>query len=269
MLNGKQSTILERKTRGSMVAQKLAELHHRVRYGMAIFEPSAFALKPFRCALCGPSLLVRLARTPIGVRCANCGASAITLSLASALKEERPSFRRERVYELSSRGPLFQFLRRQVKDLTFSEYLDDVEPGLYGNGVQCQDVRQLTYPDAVFDIVTSTEVFEHVPDDVRGFAQVFRVLRPGGLFVFTVPIEASDKTIERAMERDGKVEHLKPAAYHDDRIRGRGKVLVFRDYGRDITERLLRAGFSDARIDSRWVRAFFGAGREVLVAYRR
>jgi SAM-dependent methyltransferase len=213
--------------------------------------------------------LLRLARTPIGVRCMSCGASAITLSLASALQGERPSFRSERVYELSSRGPLFQFLRREVKDLTFSEYLDDVERGQYRNGVQCQDVRRLTYPDAAFDVVTSTEVFEHVPDDVRGFAEVFRVLRPGGLFIFTVPIENSEETVERAVERDQTVEHLQPAAYHDDRIRGRGKVLVFRDYGHDITQRLLRAGFSDARIDSRWARAFLGSGREVLVAHRR
>ena len=42
------------------------------------------------------------------------------------------------------------------------------------------------YGDASFDLCTSTEVFEHMPDDLNGFSEIRRVLRPGGRFVFTV-----------------------------------------------------------------------------------
>jgi nucleoside-diphosphate-sugar epimerase len=59
----------------------------------------------------------------------------------------------------------------------------------------------------------------------------------------------------------GQVRHLLAPAYHDDRIRGRGAVLVFRDYGRDITGRLVAAGFRSARIVTRYRQAFLGAGR--------
>ena len=210
--------------------------------------------------------MLRLARTEIGVRCLRCAASAITLAMVSALLVARPGFRGERVYELSSRGPLAGFLRREVADPTISEYFDDLAPGAFRDGVQCQDIQRLTYPDASFDLVTSTEVCEHVADDRRGFAEIRRVLRPEGEFIFTVPIEDADRTVERAVISDGAVKHLLPPAYHDDRIRGKGAVLVFRDYGRDIVARLLEAGFCTARIESKFERAFLGAGRGVVIA---
>jgi SAM-dependent methyltransferase len=229
-------------------------------------KPGALALRPFRCPMCGPSLLLRLERNAIGVRCLRCGASAITLAMASVLLAERPGFRRERVYELSSRGPLYEFLRRNAADLSYSEYFDDLAPGAERDGVQCQDVQRLTHPDAAFDLVTSTEVFEHVPDDRRGFAEIRRVLRPGGAFIFTVPLADAERTVERAVLEQGGLKHLLPPEYHDDRIRGRGSVLVYRDYGHDIAERLLGAGFLAARIERAAERAFLGAGAAVVVA---
>lgn len=245
----------------------LQEVIYRFRYALSIVRPGALALARFRCPLCRGGLLLRLARTEIGVRCLRCGASAITLSMVSALVAERPGFRADKVYELSSRGPLHAFLKREVGDLTCSEYFDDVPPGEWRGGVQCQDIHSLTYPDASFDLVTSTEVFEHVADDLRGFAEIRRVLRPGGAFVFTVPIEDAEQTVERAVQSAGSVRHLLPPAYHDDRIRGRNAVLVFRDYGRDIPARLLAAGFASARIDWRWAQGFLGAGRGVVIAH--
>jgi SAM-dependent methyltransferase len=241
------------------------ELIRRLRHALAIVQPSALAVRAFRCPLCGPGLLVRLSRDPIGVRCLRCGASAITLSVATVLRAIRPAFGSERVYELSSRGPLFEFLRTQVSDLTYSECFDDVPPGAVRNGVPCQDVERLTFENASFDVCTSTEVFEHVPDDARGFSEIYRVLRPGGIFLFTVPLSDAERTVERARKRNGRVEHLLPPEYHGDRIRGQGRVLVFRDYGRDILQRLRSAGFSQARFDGRCKDGFLGFGRTVVV----
>jgi len=243
---------------------RLREIAYRIRYALSIVEPGALALRRFACPLCGPRFLLRLARSELGVRCLGCGASATTLSLVSVLSAERPGFRGERVYELSSRGPLFEFLRREVAALTCSEYFDDVPPGESRNAVECQDVEHLTHADSSFDLVTSTEVFEHVADDRRGFAEIRRVLRPGGAFIFTVPLADAERTVVRSERRDGKIHYLLPPEYHDDRIRGRGAVLVYRDYGRDITERLIGAGFRSARIEMRYARAFLGAGRGVI-----
>jgi len=243
-----------------------SEILHRVRTAASLTQPRQLALRGFRCPMCGPSLIVRLSASDIGVRCVRCAASAMTLSLACALKELHPGLGSEDVYELSSRGPLFEFLRREVPRLTFSEYFDDVEPGALRGSVQCQDVQRLTFDDESFDVVTSTGVFEHVADDARGFREVRRVLRPAGIFVFTVPLSDADETVERARMRNGVVEHLLPPEYHGDRIRGRGRVLAYRNYGRDIIGRLRNCGFGSAEIDWRFRTAFLGQGSGVVVA---
>jgi SAM-dependent methyltransferase len=149
-----------------------------------------------------------------------------------------------RVYELSSTGALFAYLRRRWPDLYFSEYYGDVPPGERKNGIPCQDIRCLRLPDASFDLVTSTEVFEHVPDDRRGFSEVYRVLKPGGYKVFSVPLSMEGRTRERAVLESGGVKHLLEPEYHSDRIRGRGTVLAYRTYGSDIVDRLRDAGFT-------------------------
>jgi SAM-dependent methyltransferase len=152
------------------------------------------------------------------------------------------------VYELSSRGALCRYLRRAFSRLTVSELFDDVPTGAYKAGVQCQDVQRLTYASQSFDLVTSTEVFEHVPDDAAAFREVRRVLRAGGWLVFTVPLDPAAPTVERAVVRDGAVVHLVATPeYHGDRLRGRGQVLAYRTYGLDVTDRLQAAGF-DASI---------------------
>jgi SAM-dependent methyltransferase len=211
---------------------------------------------------------VQLAPDDLGIRCLRCGASAITLSLMAVLVETRPGFRGESVYELSARGPLYTFLRRRVRDLTASEYFDDVPPGQYRGSVLCQDVQRLTFADGTFDVCTSTEVFEHVAEDRQAFGEIRRVLKPGGQLMFTVPLMSQHETVERARLEGGRLVHLLPPEYHGDHVRGRARVLTFRNYGLDVIERLRAAGFSDAAIDRRAAERFFGHGRGVVVAWR-
>jgi len=242
------------------------ESRRRLRVARSMMQLSALAMKPQICPMCGPSVFVRICASASGVRCIRCAGSAIATSLAFVLRSVCPQFRSAKMYELSSQGPLFEFLHREVTKLTWSEYFEDVSPGQYRGGAQCQNVERLTFADASFDICTSTEVFEHVADDAKGFAEIRRVLRKGGVFVFTVPLAQASETVERAVVRNGSVEYLLPPAYHDDRLRGRGQVLVFRDYGLDITRRLEKAGFATAQIDTRFEKTFLGFGTSVIVA---
>ena len=45
----------------------------------------------------------------------------------------------------------------------------------------------LPFPDSTFDRIVAAEVIEHLPDDRRAMAELFRVLKPGGLIAVTVP----------------------------------------------------------------------------------
>lgn len=49
------------------------------------------------------------------------------------------------------------------------------------------DACRLPFPDASFDRVIAAEVLEHLPDDRTAFAELARVLRPGGRLAVTVP----------------------------------------------------------------------------------
>jgi SAM-dependent methyltransferase len=188
------------------------------------------------------------------------------MSILHVLKELYPDLSRLNVYEMSSRGPLFGYLRGRVRQLTYSEFFDDVRAGDYRGGVQCQDVRKLTYANASFDLCTSTEVFEHVPDDHKGFREICRVLRPGGRFVFTVPLADAAATVERAVIDSGEIRHLLEPEYHGDVIRGHDRVLCFRNYGLDIVDRLRNSGFREAQLVSLDCSAWWGFGTKVIVA---
>jgi SAM-dependent methyltransferase len=47
--------------------------------------------------------------------------------------------------------------------------------------------KALPYATETFDLITSTEVIEHLDDFRRTFREIFRILRPGGVFVVTTP----------------------------------------------------------------------------------
>jgi SAM-dependent methyltransferase len=187
------------------------------------------------------------------------------MALVAVLRDEVPALSGLHVYELSSRGPLVDWLRRRAGRLTVSEWFDGAAPGQVVGGVMCQDVQRLTFAPGSFDVCTSTEVYEHVPDDARAFAEVRRVLRPGGRLVFSVPIADAPATVERAVLEGGAVRHLEPPEYHGDRLRGPGRVLAFRTYGRDVEDRVAAAGFHDVRI-RRPARPFRGFAPPVVVA---
>lgn len=229
-------------------------------------RPGDLRLRLERCPMCGPTLLVKLAQNSISVRCARCRASAIHMSIINVLRELQLNLEHQTVYEMSSRGPMFEFLKRRAGQLIYSEFFDDIPQGGYRGYVQCQDVQQLTYADGSFDLCTSTEVFEHVPDDRRGFSEICRVLRPCGRFIFTVPLTEAAATVERAIVADGVIQHLLEPEYHGDVVRGFGKVLCYRNYGRDILERLREAGFRQARLMPPDEKAWWGLGVKVVVA---
>jgi SAM-dependent methyltransferase len=107
-----------------------------------------------------------------------------------------------------------------------------------------EDLTRLTYPDASFDLVLTSETLEHVPDLARALAEIRRVLKPGGRHVFTIPVlPGTPRTFPRARRRDdGLVEHLATPISHPG---GDVGYPVFTEFGADLAEI-----FSAARFES-------------------
>ena len=55
------------------------------------------------------------------------------------------------------------------------------------SGVLRADATRLPFDDGSFDVLITSEVLEHIQDDVAAIAEMVRVLRPGGAFAATVP----------------------------------------------------------------------------------
>jgi SAM-dependent methyltransferase len=241
----------------------MAELR-RWRRALDLLDPRALAIRRERCPICGGGWQVRLKRDELGVRCTRCGASAVSQSLAAVIRARWPTLRGVNAYELSASGPIVSMLQRGGAMLTVSEFDPAVASGTVSNGVRFEDVERLSFAHAAFDLITNTEVFEHVEDDARGFRECARVLKPGGEMLFTVPLSGAALTIERAHRVNGILVHHLPPTYHADR---RGPVLCMRDYGRDLLDRLRSAGFAQAE----WITPpgdWFGFGRIVIAAQR-
>jgi SAM-dependent methyltransferase len=244
------------------------EMLGRLRSGLRLMKGSEFRIAPRRCPFCGPTLIVRLREDEVGVRCVRCAASAIHLTMGIALREIAPHLRSVDVCEFSASGPLVQYLRRTARTVALSEYFENIAGGAMRNGVRCEDMQKLTYDDASFDLITHTEVLEHVPNDAAAFAELYRVLRPGGTMLFTVPLHGGEQTVERARRHGETVEHLLPPVFHSDPLRSSEGILAYRDYGRDILVRLERSGFRDVRLHRPVVNIPWIARREVIVARR-
>lgn len=203
------------------------------------------------CEICGGTRVqVQTAPAPeIGARCIFCGGTGRHRSAFATIRDlfgnglER--LRGGAVYETSAHGALIHALRRFSAtvpfDLVCSEFLD-CKLGDYLDGVRCEDLERLTFTDSSFDLITSTDVMEHVENDVGAFREVARVLKPGGYYVFTIPFFPAQTTIVRAVrDEDGTIRHLHQPEYHSDPWRTKG-VFTWRNYGSDITERMECAG---------------------------
>jgi SAM-dependent methyltransferase len=73
---------------------------------------------------------------------------------------------------------------------TFDAPLDiGIDPSRTAVRLEIADSCAMPFPDGTFATVLSNSVLEHIPDINATLSEVCRVLRPGGLFVFTTPSE--------------------------------------------------------------------------------
>lgn len=109
----------------------------------------------------------------------------------------------------------------------------------YPDHVRNMNVLDLQFDAGTFDLVICNHVLEHIPQDTKALAEIYRVLKPGGKAILQVPVSRnSEQTDEDFTLSDPK-----------ERERRFGQFDHVRLYGQDYEVRLQSAGFQVDRIN--------------------
>lgn len=224
------------------------------------------AFGPFVCPVCGRLAVARVPHADFRESCAcsSCGATnrqrQVAYVACLALREQtgQPvrSLRAARpllddkllVYNAEASGAVHRALEGAPGYRCSEFFGPEHRSGEMVNGVMHQDLTRLSFEDASVLLVLSSDVLEHVPDPYKAHADIYRVLRPGGRHVFTVPFYQTrfeDET-RAVVDADGRVRHLHEALYHGDPVRPNEGILVYTIFALEMLVRLRRIGFDTA-----------------------
>jgi SAM-dependent methyltransferase len=198
--------------------------------------------------------------------CAACGSNVRMRGLLQALSQELfgaslalPEFPRVKSLRGLGLSDSVQYADTLAAKLDYRNTFFHREPHF--------DITQVPEADlGQYDFLLASEVFEHVPPPAeRAFANAFRLLREGGVLVFTVPYSLDAATAEHfpALHEhglaqvggrtvlvnrtaQGEVQVFENLAFH---VSFGGQALEMREYSETaLKSALAAAGFTDVRI---------------------
>ena len=95
-----------------------------------------------------------------------------------------------RILEIGSgRGYLTRWLDEAGANATGIDANAEVASRAVARDIRVMGAERLEFPNAEFDAIVAIHAIEHIPDIESAFAEVARVLRPGGLGLFVYPAE--------------------------------------------------------------------------------
>jgi len=181
-----------------------------------------------------------------------------------------------KIYNTECNGPVHNVFKTYFKNYVCSEFMtSSTSPGHILNGVRHEDLQKLSFDDNSFDIVLSSEVFEHIPNPYKAHKEVFRVLKPGGKHVFTVPFveDGYDDATFAEINDYGKIQYhndkkygLIGPLYHGDPVHKNG-ILVYKIFSKNMFNKLCKIGYRTKvlRINNIF-HGVFGKGNIVFVS---
>ena len=168
-----------------------------------------------------------------GYLCIRCHSIPRFRAVIHVLQTVFPDFRQKAIHESSPSGPASAKLRAECALYSASQFFPDIPRGESRDEIRCENLEALTFPDATFDLFVTQDVLEHVMNPAAAFAEIARVLKPGGAHVFTVPYYGERMTFVRAMARGNEIVYLAEKDYHKNPIDDAGSLVVT-EWGKDL-----------------------------------
>jgi SAM-dependent methyltransferase len=194
-----------------------------------------------------------------------------------------PDLNGRRVLDIGcARGDFLHFLEQRyprMEGVGVDPFASSTVPGRF-QFIQ-SFVENAHFPPASFDVVMAWAVIEHLPSPSQCFAEVRRILKPGGLFTFLVTNERSlhdrwalledvprhlyhfsPKTVRRYAERFGfEVQRI---LFTDDIFDGRGRGAITRLLERWVGVTWAERFRGPTRPVVRWIRRLGGYADRIV-----
>lgn len=192
---------------------------------------------PFDCPICGNTASRFL---PFGLggrrnaQCPHCGSLERHRFLWLFLRERTPFFQRTLTVVHTAPEPCLEphFAQRHRRGYIS---VDRFNPYAQVRA----DLVDLPFPAGSVDVVVSSHVLEHVPDDRAALREIARILKPSGWGVLLFPYDG-----RRPTQEDPAIDT--PAA----RLAAYGHPYHYRIYGSDTPGRLAAEGLTAVTVDS-------------------
>ncbi len=191
-------------------------------------------IEPSPCPVCGTTAPFKTRKGRKHAECPTCGAYERHRLLLHYITH------RDDLLQPGSSVLHFAANRGIEKQLRAREGLRYVTADLFAPADLELDLTAIAQPDASWDLVLCYHVLEHVDDDRKAMAELFRIVAPGGYAIVQVPLEhGRDDTYEdpSITSPEGRLE----AFGQEDHVRLYGAV--------DFERRLADAGFSVEAVD--------------------
>ncbi|MFC1850268.1 methyltransferase domain-containing protein [candidate division CSSED10-310 bacterium] len=174
--------------------------------------------------------------------CNNCSSIPRERALIYCIEKFYPDWRSYAIHEISpiDRGASKK-LRLQCPGYSMSMFSPHVPLGTdLTGGMRNENIETMTFADETFDLVISQDVLEHIFQPDKAFAEIGRVLKPGGAHIFAVPLINKEKASEQwaRMNESGEIDYLNKPEYHTSS--DGSDSLVTMHWGYDIVDFIIK-----------------------------
>lgn len=194
------------------------------------------------------------------LRCKKCGATMRDRQLAHGLlgyiqdktKSTIPSLQhyrnasivKIRILDTDSFSPINRVLRGEV-GYSHSQYIHGRKNGeVLADGSIVVNLENMPFDAEVYDVILTSDVMEHVLDDVSAHREIHRCLAEGGAYLFTVPFDPCYSSNKKLTSPDFSGDHfIVDGQIHGDPHSSSG-IIAHRIYGWQLISDLNGIGYT-------------------------
>lgn len=165
--------------------------------------------KNHECTVCGRGNKRFIEIPDCDLLCPFCGSRSRTRRLYSLLVESNLIY--GKILHFSPSRSVYRLLKKNQNISYFSTDYEDEFIAEYK-----YDITQIPLENDFFDMIICYHILEHIEDDKKAMAELFRVLKPNGICVIQTPFKEgniyedfSKKTTEARLEAFGQEDHVR------------------------------------------------------------